>query len=137
SLFTTANDLSRFLTALVSDGQLDGKRVLSHAALVSMMTPNMPEPGDTGRAYGYGLEVEKHGDLVALRHTGRRAGYGSIIALVPSKGFAFAAMGNRTGAILGRTAQKAAETYLPDLEPPSRVKEQDTAMTADDAKRFA
>jgi CubicO group peptidase (beta-lactamase class C family) len=137
SLYTTASDLARFFTILVNDGTLDERRLLPRNALRVIGTAHARQPAAADRAYGYGVEVEKHGETVVLEHTGRRAGYGSIIVIVPSKRFAYAALGNRTGAILERSGHAATKAFMPALPPPRRIVEVETPMTTEDARRFA
>ncbi len=56
-LFATARDLCRFYQMLLNDGQLDGKRYLSEAA-VRQMTSRQTAPGLNG--YGFGMGVGDH-----------------------------------------------------------------------------
>src|SRR4029077_4090522 len=91
SLFTTANDLARFVVWLM-DSPLWAR----------MSAPLTPIPGTTIR-YGYGFLVP---DYVVV-HSGARAGYGSSIHFIPAKRAAVIQIANRTGALMGTTVRLA------------------------------
>jgi CubicO group peptidase (beta-lactamase class C family) len=55
-LFSTARDLSRFASALLSDGELDGKRVLSNRAVAQMTAPYYFSGGRIVRGLGWDRE---------------------------------------------------------------------------------
>lgn len=57
-LFATAHDLARFYQMLLNGGQLDGRRVLSEAA-VRQMTSRQTPPG-LQESYGFGIAVGDH-----------------------------------------------------------------------------
>lgn len=58
-LFSTAADVTRFCQMLLNGGVLDGKRVLSEAAVREMTSRETPEALTT--SYGFGLSVDKDG----------------------------------------------------------------------------
>jgi serine-type D-Ala-D-Ala carboxypeptidase len=55
-LFSTARDLARFASALLSDGELDGKRVLSNRAVAQMTAPYYFSGGRIVRGLGWDRE---------------------------------------------------------------------------------
>lgn len=112
SMFSSVNDLSRFVIAFLNDGRLDGKQVISPAVIRAMTTPRAKIPGGTA-SYGYGLQISSERGFEIISHGGSRAGYGSSIRMVPSKTFGVIALANRTGIGLNATAVKAMEIALP------------------------
>jgi CubicO group peptidase (beta-lactamase class C family) len=54
-LFATAHDIARFYQMLLNNGELDGKRYLSEAAVKEMTSRQTPP--DLPDSYGYGLSV--------------------------------------------------------------------------------
>ncbi len=56
-LFSTAHDIARFYQMLLNGGQLDGKRILSEAA-VKQMTSRQTPPG-LSDSYGFGIAANK------------------------------------------------------------------------------
>lgn len=122
SIFSNVNDLSRFVIAFMNDGRVDGKQVLSPALIAKMQTPNVSIPGSESK-YGYGLNIGMSQGLRVVSHGGSRSGYGSTIRMVPEKRFGVIILGNRTGASLNKTVDKAAEIVLllkPNAETPAR-----------------
>jgi CubicO group peptidase (beta-lactamase class C family) len=102
SVFSNLVDLSRFVTAMMDDGRIDGKQVLSPKAVASLTTPHADIPGSKTK-YGYGLEIDQSADSLTWSHGGSRAGYGSFITMIPARHEALIVLCNRTGENLPRT----------------------------------
>jgi CubicO group peptidase (beta-lactamase class C family) len=102
SVFSNLDDLSRFVTAMMNDGKIDGKQILSPKAVAAVTMPHADVPGSNTK-YGYGLDLEGSGDTLTWTHGGSRAGYGSFIAMIPSRQAAVIVLSNRTGQNLPRT----------------------------------
>lgn len=105
SLFSNLTDLSRFVIAMMDDGQIERKQVLSPKTVKALTTPHADIPGSRAK-YGYGLELEEIGGMQVWSHGGSRAGYGSFIAMLPVRHAAVIALCNRTGESLPRTRAK-------------------------------
>jgi D-alanyl-D-alanine carboxypeptidase len=102
SLFSSVTDLARAAIALVSDGVLDGERVIPADAVRRMLQPMAPVPGsDCG--YSYGLSVCRRGGVTVASHYGYRGGSGAVFALLPERRAAVVILANGAGAILGET----------------------------------
>src|SRR5687768_16086883 len=56
SIFSSVNDLSRFVIAFMNDGSIDGKQALSPAVIRQLSTPRAKIPGGNV-SYGYGLQI--------------------------------------------------------------------------------
>jgi CubicO group peptidase (beta-lactamase class C family) len=136
SIFSSVNDLARFTIALMNDGKLDGKQVLSPWLINKLTTPYVVIPGSESK-YAYGLTIEQQRGLRVVQHGGSRSGYGSVIRMAPDHRFAVIVLANRTGISLGQTANKAMEMMLPlqaRAEPPAR---QEIPMSAAEVARYA
>jgi CubicO group peptidase (beta-lactamase class C family) len=105
SVFSDLTDLARFVTAMMGEGKIDGKQVLSLKVVNALTTPHADIPGSHSK-YGYGLDLEEIGGVRVWSHGGSRAGYGSFIAMLPDKSAAVIVLGNRTGESLPGTRAK-------------------------------
>jgi len=105
SVFSNLTDLSRFVMAMMHEGQIEGKQVLSPEAVKALTTPHADIPGSHSK-YGYGLDLDQRGELQVWSHGGSRAGYGSFIAMLPGRETAVIVLCNRTGESLPRTRAK-------------------------------
>lgn len=113
SLFTNVLDLSRFVIALLNNGKLDGKQVLSPEVIAKISTPHVSIQSQPDSRYGYGLMISNYRGLRIVEHGGSRSGYGSVIKMAPDHKFGVIVLGNRTGVALNKTAEKAMELMLP------------------------
>jgi len=102
SVFSNLADLSRFVTATMDEGKLDGKPVFSPKVVKALTTPHADIPGSQSK-YGYGLDLENRGGFLVWTHGGSRAGYGSFIAMMPSLHAGLIVLCNRTGENLPNT----------------------------------
>ncbi len=135
SIFSNVNDLSRWMTAFVSSGMLDGKQVLPAAVFSRLATPHAVIPGATSR-YGYGVQVGEWRGVDVVSHGGSRSGYGSFIRMVPSRRFGVVVLANRTGVSLTRTVDAATEAVLKLPSAPPAPSRAPTPTSADDRARL-
>ena len=112
SIFSSVNDLSRWVTAFVNGGRLEGKQLIASTVITRMQTPNAEIPGSLNK-YSYGLQTGTFRGLRVVQHGGSRSGYGSVIRMAPEQRFGVIVLANRTGVSLNRTAEKAMEIVLP------------------------
>ena len=115
SVYSSANDLARFVIAFLNGGTIDGKEVLPPAVIAKMSTAHVAIP-ESKDSYGYGLRIREERGVRVLEHNGNRLGYGSLIRMVPEHRFAVIILANKTGATFRRTADKALELLLPSKE---------------------
>jgi len=115
SIFSSVEDLSRFVVAFVNGGRIGGEQVLPAALIAKLSHPNVPIPGSDA-SYAYGLQVGKVRGVDLVSHAGSRSGYGSLIRMAPRERFGVVIVANRSGVSLDRTADKAMELLLP-LQP--------------------
>lgn len=112
SIWSNGKDLSRWVIALLNDGKLDGKQVLSSSIINQMVQHHVPVPGETDSYYGYGLTIFKYKGLEFVLHGGFSRGYGSMIQMVPSRKFAVIVLTNKSGETMRKTLNKATELAL-------------------------
>ncbi len=134
SIFSSVADLSRFVTAFVNGGKLDGKQVLAASLIAKLSAPHVKLPGSDAH-YGYGLMIREQRGVRIIQHGGARSGYGSIIAMSPEHRFGVIALGNRSGVSLNRTVEKAMELLLP-LAPEVREPAKDIPMSEAEMARY-
>ena len=112
SIFSSVNDLSRWVIALLNEGKLDGQQVLAPGLLTQLAAPHAAVPGSEMH-YGYGLMSGSERGVKLIQHSGSRSGYGSQITLAPEQRTAVILLLNRTGGSLPKTVEKALELLLP------------------------
>ena len=112
SIFSNAKDLSRWVIALLNEGRIDGKQVLSPTLISKMLGHHIPVPGEKDSYYAYGLTVFKYKDVEFVGHGGFSRGYGSMIHMVPARKFAIIVLTNKSGETLRKTLNKATELAL-------------------------
>lgn len=113
SIFSSGNELARFVLAFLAGGKLDGKEALSPAVFSRLAGKHIPLPGETDSFYGYGLLNLPTRGVRLLMHGGFSRGYGSMIQMAPEHGFAVIVLTNKSGETLNRTTTKAKELCLP------------------------
>src|SRR6185369_3853499 len=112
SIFSNGKDLSRWVIALLNEGKVDGKQLLSASLINQMVQPHVPVPGESDSYYGYGLTVFKYKGLEFVGHGGFSRGYGSMIQMAPSKKFAVIVLTNKSGETMRKSLNKAMELGL-------------------------
>ena len=134
SIFSSVNDLSRFVIAFMNGGQIDGKQVLSPSLIKQLSSPHADQPGSEWK-YGYGLAIGKNRGVRLVEHSGGRSGYGSLIRMAPDHRFAVILLINRSGGSLSKTAEKAMELMLP-LEARDESRPKPIPMTEEEMARY-
>jgi len=107
-LFSSANDLSRFLMAYLNEGKLGDRQVLSPAVITALST-------DTG----YGLDSDAARGVRLTRQTSVAPGYTGAILMAPDFHMGVVVLANRDGASAITIAQKLLERSLPVRFPQS------------------
>ncbi|MBM3900039.1 MAG: beta-lactamase family protein [Gemmatimonadetes bacterium] len=99
-LFSTAGELARFATALMQQGELDGKRVLAASTVQRLTTGYQPIPGDSVARYGYGLMIGRKDGQLVWEHGGAINGFDAIVTMWPERRAALIVIDNRSGSPL-------------------------------------
>jgi CubicO group peptidase (beta-lactamase class C family) len=97
AMSTTAADMARFLQLHVTDGVVDGKRVLAPETVDALHRQWATHHEElTGMAFG--LVEEYRGDVRLLRHNGATLSFTSDMVLVPERGLGLFVSYNGSGA---------------------------------------
>jgi CubicO group peptidase (beta-lactamase class C family) len=133
---SSVHDLARWCIALMHEGRLEGKQVLSASLIRELSTPRADIPGGQAK-YGLGLQLTTMHGVRLWQHSGSRTGYGSLIRMAPEQKFAVILLMNFTGAAMPKTAEKAMELVL-SLEPkPPAKPAEEIAMTSEEIGKCA
>jgi CubicO group peptidase (beta-lactamase class C family) len=107
NLFTSADDLARFIAMLAADGRAPGGRVLAAESIARMFTPQLTtEP--TG--FGLGFMVGKFREHKTISHNGAVYGCSSSLVFVPDAKIGVVVLGNED--IVNARIQKLANRAL-------------------------
>ncbi|WP_084687958.1 serine hydrolase domain-containing protein [Paraburkholderia oxyphila] len=93
-------DIARWVRFLLSRGRVDGRRLVSQAAIDAMTTPRI-NAGDSEFAeigkihYGYGLTCEHYRGDVTVSHTGSQPGWGALMTMMPAHRIGVVVLTNR------------------------------------------
>lgn len=112
SIYSSANDLARFVIAFLGDGRVDGAQALPPAVFKSISGKHTLIPGETDGYYGYGLLNFEERGVRLVMHGGFSRGYGSMIQIAPEERFAVIVVTNKSGMTLNKTTTKAKELFL-------------------------
>lgn len=112
SIFSSTNELSRWLIAMLNGGIIDGKQVIDKPVVEGLMKRQFDLPGG-GAFYSYGLMGYDIGGIKTISHGGVSRGYGATIFVAPEQKFAYVVLTNSNGQTLPKTRQKANELFLP------------------------
>jgi CubicO group peptidase (beta-lactamase class C family) len=107
NIASTGNDISRLIRLLLGSGELDGRRVVSAAAIDRMSQlvgpggePILDPPGvppvESSR-YGLGVNVERIRGHECLSHGGGMVGYSTFVLADRTAGFGIAVLTNASG----------------------------------------
>ncbi len=109
-MFSSVNDLSRWVTALLNHGQLEGKQVLK-PEIVTMLTTAHAHVA-TASAYGYGMAIREYRGVRVWEHGGSSPGYGALIRMFPDQRAGIILLTNRTSGALPKTVEAITELLL-------------------------
>jgi CubicO group peptidase (beta-lactamase class C family) len=113
SMYSSANELSRFAIAMLAGGKFDGKQVLAPMVVENLFKLQFPFAGDDTAGYSYGMVVFEQQGVKIASHGGVSRGYGSTIEFAPDHKFAVIVLANSNGQTLPKTRKKAREMFLP------------------------
>jgi CubicO group peptidase (beta-lactamase class C family) len=136
SIFSSTNDLSRFVLALLSNGRLDEAQILSPTLFKSLSGKHTLIPGETDSYYGYGLLNFEERGVRMVMHGGFSRGYGSMIQMAPEHRFAVIVLTNKSGMTLNKTTTKAKELFLPLKDAEAEKSKEKLSLTAADLAGF-
>jgi D-alanyl-D-alanine carboxypeptidase len=112
SIYSSVNELSRFVIAMMNKGLLEGRQALPVEVPLNLFGKHTSMPGHPEVTHGYGLLGFEERGVRVVSHGGFSRGYGSMIQMVPDERFAVIVQTNRSGITLPRTRAKAMELFL-------------------------
>jgi CubicO group peptidase (beta-lactamase class C family) len=136
--FTSLNDLSRFVIALLDGGRLEGRQVLPPRVAARMLAPVADIPTNVfvrGR-YGYGLFREESRGVPVAFHAGTLPGYSAEFRMIPERRAAVLVLSNRSDNRMEKTFTRALDLLLPGVAPPAAEPRRELAMTAEEMQRY-
>jgi len=135
-VISTASDMARWLRLQLNDGEIDGKRIVSKAALDEMHSPQViiattaamraARNVEHFAAYGFGWNIMDYRGEPMIWHSGNADGMPCYMAILPRKKLGVVVMINTWAApvLHGALAGRIFDHYLGILNPP------DTSATA-------
>ena len=135
SMFSSANELSRWAIAMLNGGKIDGKQVLAPSLVENLMKPQFYLPGEEKAFYGYGLLGFTDRGVKTVSHGGASRGYGSTIFFAPEQKIAIVVLANVSGQTLPKSRQKAMEMLLPFSKETNEQKK-NPDLSADEMKKY-
>jgi CubicO group peptidase (beta-lactamase class C family) len=135
SVFSSARELARFATVLLSGGMDGERRVFAEQTVREFFTASVPLPGGEEARYGFGLVSYPLGGTVLFEHGGVRRGSGSHIRFLPERKGAVILLTNRNGISLRKSLGHISKAVfgLPDA-PESQPEA--APLTAAEAERY-
>lgn len=129
SLFSTANDLSRFLIAFLNGGKLDGRQVIAPAVIAKLRRARTSSPLVVKGEESYRLFSAKHGRYHVLRANSGWAGMRPLIRIVPEARLATIILSNGGSRHLTKTTDKIMQMFLGSPTPSTATTPESLPMT--------
>lgn len=136
SIYSSVNDLSRFVIAMMNGGRLEGTQALRASVVSKLPARHVAMPGDPDAGYGYGLLTFNHRGVRMIMHGGFSRGYGSMIQMVPEHKLAVIVVTNRSGETLPNTREKALEMLLPLKPAPAQTAAAEMPVDEEEMKKY-
>ncbi len=113
SMYSTVEDLAKFISALLARGESPGGRMLDPQTLDEMWTPQYADSGTTV-GYGIGFGISEFMGHRRVGHNGAIYGFATELAVLPEEniGVVVAATKDFSNAVIERIANAALETML-------------------------
>ncbi len=92
SINSNVLDMAQWLRFQLGNGELDGKRLISAAALKETRTPTTPIGGNV--SYGLGWMIREFMDQPVIEHGGNIDGFSSTVAFMPDADVGFVLLAN-------------------------------------------
>jgi CubicO group peptidase (beta-lactamase class C family)/D-alanyl-D-alanine dipeptidase len=113
SMYSTVNDLGRFMSVLFAGGQGPGRPILKRTTLEQMWTPQFAKPGEkTG--FGIGFMLRERDGCRCIGHSGAIYGFATQLAALPDEklGVAVIASKDCANAVTRHIAEVALDQIL-------------------------
>lgn len=114
-LMTSASEMGRFALAFLNGGRLEGKEVLSPAAIARVSAAHAEIPYDLPDmkrpCYGYGLFLHTWDGVSIREHVGTMPGFTAILKMAPYERFAVILLANQEGVTFRKTLAAAFSSF--------------------------
>jgi hypothetical protein len=137
--FSSVNDLSRFVRAVLNGGMLEGRQALRSGVTEMLLSPHVPIPTNVFKngAYGYGFFLQDDRGLRRAEEAGELPGYGAEVRMFPERRVAVIVLTNHQGR-LQRTFDKAFDLLLgPKAKEEAPPRPEVIRMTAEEMAGYA
>ena len=150
NMYSSTNDLSKFLICLFADGKYDGKQIIRSETLKKMTTPMLDQDGKP-QGFGIGFHIQDLDGFKKIGHGGAVYGFSTQLEALPERKLGVAAVCSLDGtnAVVRRLSDFALRLMiasqngdeLPTYEttspvPPTRAKELVGRYKEVDGERF-
>ncbi|HEX6627534.1 MAG TPA: serine hydrolase domain-containing protein [Gemmatimonadaceae bacterium] len=136
SAFTSADEMARFVIALLNGGRLHGSRALPRDVVEAMLTRQTDVADGAANervGYTFGLVERWRGTTRLLQHGGARIGFGSVVRMIPARRIGIVILANRTGALPARTLESLTTLLVPEASSPSSAQGDGVMVPVSDA----
>lgn len=137
SIYSSVNDLSRWVIALMNDGRIEGREAISPSLIKKLTGAHAPMPGDSDSHYGYGIMQFKSRGIRFWGHGGFSRGYGSMIQIAPDQKYAVIVLTNKSGETLPKTLNRAFELGMKLEAIPEEKPVPEIAVTEKEMEQYA
>ena len=130
-IFTTLQDLWRFVIAVMNGGKLEGRQILPPAVSARLLSPNVDIPTNVfvNGKYAYGFFAHDYYGMRMFEHGGLLPGYSSEVRLLPEQRIGVIILNNKDGVRLNKTFAKAFELMLPSFKVPAAAAQPKSPLT--------
>ena len=139
-MYSTVNDLARFLKVLFAGGRAPRELILKPATLELMLQPQFAKLEDEGQAFGIGFRMKDFHGLRRIGHSGAIYGFASELAALPREKLGAVVIASRdcTNAVTTRIADMALQAMLTARgELPETKIEETGSIDAETARKWS
>ncbi|MGE3466162.1 MAG: serine hydrolase domain-containing protein [Pyrinomonadaceae bacterium] len=137
-MFSSVDDLSRFVIALMNEGRLEGKQIVPASVVQKMTTPYVDTVSfSKDEKYGYGLQFRNFRGIQVAEHGGSINGFGCLVRIALRERLAVIAVANKTDVAMDETVGRAFEEILGVRRVENRLAKNIDAMTAQQMKSYS
>jgi CubicO group peptidase (beta-lactamase class C family) len=109
AIWSSADDMARFVLLELGKGKLDGKQVISEQQLLARRAPQVKITDES--SYGLAWGITRDGGLDSIRHDGATAGFSTLLQFLPEQGVGIVILSNAGdgGGFLGAVNRRLIE----------------------------
>ncbi len=119
AIWSSAEDMARFIALELGKGKLDGTQVVSEEQLLARRVPQIKITDES--SYGLALGIERENDVEVIGHDGATAGFSTLLQILPTQGVGIIILSNAGdgGMFLGAVNRRFLEVLF-DGKPEAR-----------------